>query len=115
MKIYKTWEVIKALTESPKLRFKNNIGSIVTTSNDTNRIVWEKEEKEKENDFVMFNRAVNCDNLHIEWTLVQQPISFMEAVKVYAEYAVALCQSGMPVEEAIERAIEKFEGEQDAH
>ena len=64
----KTWEVIKALSENSKLKFKN------TTSKNTMEI--------HQGDYVV----VNTNGKHIglndfsEWVLVQEPVTFIEAV-----------------------------------
>jgi hypothetical protein len=78
MKKYTTWEAIKMLSENSKLEFNlytngeehtdkslRTIGSTVTV------------------------KAMGTYNDHLrietEWVLVQQPVSFMEAVKAYHE------------------------------
>jgi hypothetical protein len=76
MKKYRTSEAIAMLTEKPELRFKNSLGSIITTSKTSKRIVWEANETQPEEVFIMFNNAYNCDNLHITWELIQQPVTF---------------------------------------
>lgn len=81
MKTYKTWEMIKELTENPSKRFRDGLGDIVTTSKKTQRIVWEiSEDIPRESDFIMFNYAKNYDNLHIEWEEVPESVDFMTAV-----------------------------------
>jgi hypothetical protein len=91
MKKYKTWEVIKAMTENKDLRFKYNTGY------ETGEIAVVRSDI----------RVVKCDGkpidthfeLHtgfigIEWELIQQPITFMEAVKAYSEGKTIRCEIG---------------------
>jgi hypothetical protein len=92
MKKYNTGEAIAMLAENPELRFRDDIGSVITTSKTTKKIVWEKNATQSEEDFIMYNRALNCDNLHIKWELIQQPIPFMEAVKAYSEGKTIRCE-----------------------
>ncbi|MDF2800812.1 MAG: hypothetical protein K0S61_715 [Anaerocolumna sp.] len=73
MKKYKTWEVVKMLTETNNLIFKtvdnyrlssNKYGLLKAYSNTGKEIEW-------------------SGNINLEdaWTLVQEPVSFIEAVK----------------------------------
>ena len=67
VKTYKTWEVIKMLTENPKLKFKNKEGYGAAICGD------------------MFNITGGTDvsrrfHIYDEWELAQEPVSFMEAV-----------------------------------
>jgi hypothetical protein len=73
MKKYKTWEVIKMLTENNKLKFRtvdnytlanNGYGLLQAYSNAGKQIDWSGNIQLKD-----------------EWTLVQQPVSFMEVLK----------------------------------
>lgn len=70
LKTYKTWEVIKMITENPKLKFKNYLG----------------EEMVYALNYIRFFR--NGENVSLygiagdeEWTLMQEPVDFMTAVK----------------------------------
>jgi hypothetical protein len=89
MKKYKTWEVIKAMTENKDLRFKYNTGY------ETGEIAVVRGDI----------RVVKCDgkpiDTHFElhtgfigtkWELIQQPIPFMEAVKAYSEGKPVDCE-----------------------
>lgn len=80
----KTWEMIKALTENPKLKFNNGIHK-VKISDITNRIVWDYAD-EKEDPFIMFSNAPGAiDNLHIEWELIPQEVTWQEAIQAWVD------------------------------
>jgi hypothetical protein len=100
MKKYKTWEVIKMLTDNPKLRFKNERMKGILGVGVSHEIIWLHYETNDENR--KFTMAHNPDseyakgNLIDEWTLVQQPIPFLEAVKAYAEGKTTIrCKSSI--------------------
>ena len=74
MKTYKTWEVIKLLTENEELKFNLTNGPHITISM-------------SDNNYIMLNgsngRKISADgNISINdtWELEQQPVNFMEAV-----------------------------------
>jgi len=58
MKAYKTWEVIKMLTENPTLKFRKNYSCTIMQSED--------------------GHIVDGNG---EWVLVQEPVDFMTVVK----------------------------------
>lgn len=72
MKTYKTWEAIKMLTENPTLKFINKCDNIIGV----NRVGF----------IVLFrnDNSVNTDlfrkNVDTDWALVQEPVTFMEAI-----------------------------------
>jgi hypothetical protein len=78
MKKYNTIEAIAMLEENPKLRFKTSLNNIMAKKEDG--IVWEANSCGKE-EIVELNHLVLAN----KWTLIQQPIPFLEAVQAYAE------------------------------
>ena len=78
----KTWEMIKALTENPKLKFKSKDGY---TANVLNSLLKLEHERcyscVNGNIRLLDNDSYNAD----EWELVPKPITFTEAVKVAIE------------------------------
>lgn len=79
MKTYKAWEAIKAIEENEKLEFKNECGLVI-----------------KYEDFVIrfFRGDKNVERYGIpdgEWTLIQNPVTFMEAIKAYNEGKTIKC------------------------
>jgi hypothetical protein len=76
MKSYKTWEVIKMLDENPKLKFRclTDCGLHKNISVINNTVCWAKD--------LPLYVAVDSE---IKWSLVQQPVSFMEAVQAFKE------------------------------
>lgn len=79
MKTYKTWEIIKMLSENPKLKFKKHSpgNSIVLGAQ---VIGFSSFLKLYRTDFTdkTLNNNIKLDE---EWTLIQEPVSFMEAVQ----------------------------------
>ena len=71
MKTYKTWEVIKMITENPKLKFRTYCSDVF----------------KDENGYIVFENIDCIDGFdgnfkgNEEWILVQEPVSFMEAVQ----------------------------------
>lgn len=86
MKKYKTWEVIKMLEENPKLKFEaaEELGEEKTISIKNNRICWGGKDR--------FPLYVLIGKKATEWTLVQEPVSFMEAVKAYGKGKTINCE-----------------------
>ena len=99
MKKYKTWEVIKMLTENPTLIFKlentgygmakirkmiirNGYFHCVSYNHDCDRIEYSLGQGN-------FNGNIDISS---EWTLVQEPVSFMEAIKAYHEGKTIRCE-----------------------
>jgi hypothetical protein len=80
MKTYKTWEVLKAVTENNKLTFAREDGQTVKVEklDDGIYFVWEPGRK-----------YLSPTDI---WTLVQEPVPFMEAVKAYAEGKTIRCE-----------------------
>lgn len=71
MKTYKTWEVYKMLTENPNLKFKDQAGYYLVIEDDFFTL---KDVDNYEVDYV-------ANGINDIWTLVQEPLSFMEAVE----------------------------------
>lgn len=71
MKTYKTWEVIKMITENPNLKFRTYCSDVFKS----------------ENGYIVFENIDCIDGFdgnftgNEEWTLVQEPVDFMTAVK----------------------------------
>lgn len=79
MKTYKTWEVIKMLSENPKLKFKKHSpgNSIVLGAK---VIGFSSFLKLCRTDFTD-KTLDNSMKLDEEWTLIQEPVGFMKAVQ----------------------------------
>jgi hypothetical protein len=95
MKKYSSWEVVKALTENPKLIFEGYIfKNGIKTENKARVTVNEN------NEIWVLNYNKGCGFMTTdEWTLIQQPIPFIEAVQAYAEGKTVEYESkGYPVE-----------------
>ena len=73
-----TWQMIKELTENPKLRFKNGL-HVVEISDKTKAIVWKSEDSEEAPFIIYSHSGSGVDNLHIEWEEVPEPVDFMTA------------------------------------
>lgn len=73
----KTWEMIKALSENPTLKFKNDISHVVKISKRTKSVVWDLICEEEP--FVIVSNSGMVDNLHLEWELVCEEVDFMTA------------------------------------
>lgn len=71
MKTYKTWEAYKMLTENPNLKFKDEFGYYLVIED--NAFIL-KDELGKDVEYV-------CNTFEDKWTLVQNPVDFMTAVK----------------------------------
>ncbi|MFR4584670.1 hypothetical protein [Clostridium cadaveris] len=71
MKTYKTWEVIKMLSENPNLKFRTYCSDVFKS----------------ENGYIVFENIDCIDGFdgnftgNEEWTLIQEPVDFMTAVK----------------------------------
>ncbi|ASN68328.1 hypothetical protein 10S11_66 [uncultured Caudovirales phage] len=88
MKTYKTWEVIKMITEDKNKKFEATYGTdkLLIYAND-------------DGFFKMQMNNVACThqldgNLQIrgEWTLIKQPVSFMEAIKAFSQGKTIKCR-----------------------
>lgn len=95
MKKYKTWEVIKMLTENPELKFEWTKqvmpGSYIQVENGI--VVWSGRNQQG-------NSMYTC--LDDEWALVQQPVTFIQAIKAYAEGKTIRCEYISPDKHNIE-------------
>jgi hypothetical protein len=85
MKRYKTWEMVKMLTENPDMQFKKvsdglifKCGTKISNCKEVGRYISQA--------------SGECALLTDEWELVQQPIPFMEAVKAYSEGKTIRCE-----------------------
>ena len=77
MKTYKTWEVIKMLTENPKLRFTSRNESIHIYEDE---LVWLISNKTFK---LTVNSGLHSDTFNRNWALVQTPVTFMEAIEAF--------------------------------
>ena len=89
MKTYKTWEVIKMITENPKLKFRTRTNCSDVFKDENGYIVFEN------TDCVDgFDGNFKGDE---EWILVQEPVDFMTAVKsgkkIKVEHQLTKCLS----------------------
>lgn len=91
MKTYKTWEVIKMITENPNLKFKNK-------NSDTR---YTKIIKCSKNGYIAMdntsrnNQIIGNIMFNEEWMLIQEPVSFIEAIesgkKIKVEHELTKC------------------------
>lgn len=83
----KTWEMIKALTENPKLKFKFTDYAIEMTHHHVEvvngRICWGGD-----NNYPLYIVMENND----KWELIPQEIPFLEAVKAFSEGKTIRCE-----------------------
>lgn len=80
-KTYKTWEVIKMLTEIQDKNVKFMLGSY-ELGVDKSGLLSLKYKKESTTIDRNIRITADCDNFFKpdEWTLIQQPVTFMEAI-----------------------------------
>ena len=82
MKSYKTWEVIKMLTENPKLKFQDNYKQEISIINGT--LSYEKTKSPFVLNIVNYvneNNSTTIGTIEVlKWNLVQEPVPFMEAI-----------------------------------
>lgn len=85
MKTMKTWEMIKALTENPKKKFKSKCSNRTNVKvNGVLNVVWEEGKLDGEELTVA---------LDAEWEEIQQPVPFMEAIEAYHNKKTIRCES----------------------
>jgi len=89
---YQTWEVIKALTENPKLKFgavneynPSKIPDCIVLVNEEGDIVWSEDE-----DTIYLSSA----HIHYKWILMEETkeVTFIEAVKAFSEGKIIVCK-----------------------
>jgi hypothetical protein len=85
MKKYKTWEAIKLIGENKENKFTDSSKRTLTLDGRGNITIISSLGED------LKNRCFNPDR---EWELVQQPVSFLEAVKAYAEGKTISCNIG---------------------
>lgn len=68
MKTYRTWEALKMLTENRNLKFKSSSNGILKRVHDVPKV----------NDYSGNKELLLY--LTTDWTLVQEPVTFMEAI-----------------------------------
>lgn len=87
MKKYKLWEVFKMLSENPRLTFR-----LITDRATEKEQLYASENgfilEDYKKDSIGFNNTLYIDD---EWTLVQQPVSFMEAIKAFHNGETIYC------------------------
>jgi hypothetical protein len=84
---YKTSEAIAMLEKNPSLRFKNY--DDILYASEYGYIMFERKGYSKACPAGRFEGNVN---LNTKWELIQQPVSFMEAVKAYSEGKTIRCE-----------------------
>lgn len=81
MKTYETWEVIKALSENPKLRFKDFGSEIFVDAQGC--LSWKEGEK-----FALNIHGTNNNSGTLNkgnWQLVRTPVTWQEAIQAWSE------------------------------
>lgn len=95
MEKLKTWEMVKALTENPKLKFKSKT-HIAYTEGSLLRLEYRfagiKSSGANGNLRLLNANGFNAD----EWELVPEPVPFMEAVKAYVKGNMIECKYAGP-------------------
>jgi hypothetical protein len=86
MKKYRTSEAIAMLAEKPELRFKSQLGNEIYVD-ECGNIRWQETE-------TTMGDIADLNHLFMKnmWELIQQPVSFMEAVKAYSEGKTIRCE-----------------------
>ena len=82
----KLWEVMKKLDENPNKRFKNELGSIIGFAD--NVLQWLEKDGEIIEPFLVRDRRSGtgiCHNTGDDWQLVRQPVTWQEAIQVWAD------------------------------
>lgn len=74
MKTYKTWEMIKEITENPKKEFENKQGHKVTTDGDGWIILIGLDSRKEYKPTGLFRKNINHN-----WEEVRKPVAFIEA------------------------------------
>lgn len=87
---YKTSEAIAMLEKNPSLRFKDYDDILYASK--YGYIMFERKGYSKDCPAGRFEGNVN---LNTKWELIQQPVSFMEAVKAYSEGKTIRCEDSM--------------------
>ncbi|HUV85002.1 MAG TPA: hypothetical protein VMV86_04785 [Methanosarcinales archaeon] len=92
MKKYKTIDAMKFILENPKarLQWRWSDGCIWEMYNCHGgiRCIFGKGREIEQEDWL----PLTVHNMKLEWTLIQQPISFMEAVKAYEKGKTIRCE-----------------------
>lgn len=97
MKKYKTWEVIKMLTENPNLKFQTfcrNYKRIFNCSSYGNFIVTTyRNDEEIDSSLGQGNFNGNI-SINTEWELLPQEVSFLDAIKAhgYGKTIYCICE-----------------------
>lgn len=79
MKVYQAWEVVKMLTDNPNLIFQSSESStVLRQANDQNMLVNQ-------------HGNIALLNLKSTWNLVNEPVSFIEAIKAYNSAKTIKC------------------------
>ena len=87
----KTWDMLRELSENPLLKFKDNSGSVVGISDKTGRVVWLN--GDREDAFVIHSYAYGfVDNLHLDWELVPQEVTWQEAISAWLDGEAVACK-----------------------
>jgi hypothetical protein len=93
---YKTWEMIKALAENPKLKFScgsHENANCVSIQNCV--LCWRDGNPFVLNVYIPLSSSVESTTAgtieEYEWEIVQEPVDFMTAIKAYAEDKTIIC------------------------
>jgi len=89
MRTYKTWEIIKMLSENPNLRFKAMPYSEAKTFSDEVCLVngvlcWGGNNA--------YPLQVAIGKYDIDWQLVETPVTWQEALQAWAEEKTVICK-----------------------
>lgn len=102
-KTMKTWEMVKALQENPRLKFKNKRAEGTIFVNESGYLVWDKDDQQELTlTFPGFSK--NCSgNINDGWEVVQEPVDFMPAVNSGKRMRPVGEQKYMSIQEVIIR------------
>jgi hypothetical protein len=89
-KLYKTWEMIKALTENPKLKFtvKGANGAFVKSVG--SEIVWDSGNRKSH----LLGEHLEVDTSIEWWEITEEPVELKEAMKAHLEGKTIVCKVG---------------------
>ena len=92
MRTYKTWEMIKMLTENPKLRYKSQNGYIASIEQKSGLFVWQHPQGTSgiSHNLRLLSSA-NGDCEADNWQLVREPVPWQEALQAWASGKTIKC------------------------
>lgn len=104
----KTWEMIKMLSENPKLRFKGKTyysHDAIVFIDDDDALSWEIDDGKRKR-FERLNSGTWI--LNQNWQLVRASVPVWEAVKALAEGKIVRCECGDNCRQGLGRGSCKF-------